>query len=148
MLFYNPGFRKVVRLRYAKVKWLFRPIAKMCKFKRFGGSPFLSFLGGGPNHLGTALVDGEIHRIKPRPKKYDMTIFWRRFITDETSSLVRHCAFVFNLLRSDFILCSSLKQYCCTFSCVFNSLTYFFFSKTVDGLLRSKSILSFYEILN
>ena len=27
----------------------------MCKLNRFGGSPFLSFRGGGPNHLGTAL---------------------------------------------------------------------------------------------
>ena len=28
----------------------------MRKFKRFGGGPFLSFRGRGPNHLGTALL--------------------------------------------------------------------------------------------
>ena len=31
-------------------------------------------------------VDDEIRRIKPRPKKYKITILWKRFINDETWS--------------------------------------------------------------
>ena len=33
----------------------------MCKFKPFGGGPFLSFRGGAPNHLGTALFVHQLH---------------------------------------------------------------------------------------
>ena len=57
MLFYNPGFGKVLRLGYVKVKRQFRPIAKMCKFKRLGGGPFLSFREGPePPRHGPALI--------------------------------------------------------------------------------------------
>ena len=67
MLFYNPGFGKVVRLGYVKVKRLFRPIAKMCKFKRFGEGLFLSFREGSePPRHGPGTVRSEFAYYVPR----------------------------------------------------------------------------------
>ena len=45
MLFYNPGFRKVVRLRYVKVKWLFKPIANCSNLSVSEGAPSWVFGG-------------------------------------------------------------------------------------------------------
>ena len=88
MLFYNPGFGKAVRLGYVKVKWLFRPIAKMCKFKRFGGGSFLSFPGGGePPRHGPAPNQSKI-LATPINWRLPKKLFWRPFFLENTCGCV------------------------------------------------------------
>ena len=58
-------------------------------------------------------------------------------------STLWHCPFVFNLLRSDFILYSKIKSRVIALFRHFLILEPFSFSKTVDNLLRPKWILSF-----